>query len=192
MTLRCLGEFNWLSQRLTLRSCDGEEQSGVEFVPVRLGRVGVGTRLRGGGSIGSGSGKRSLEAHRARTLRSRRVFCRALVSGGSARVVGCRLSASRRRPGAICRSPSERRSRSCSPAVPGCERSRVSWIVHRRRSRGSCNAILRSDVAALSIEPRPRTGMLSVALNVPAGEARGQCAAARLCASSAFWEGAAD
>src|SRR6185312_15587281 len=36
-------------------------------------RVGVGIRLRGEGNIGCGSGRRSLEVHRARRLRSRRV-----------------------------------------------------------------------------------------------------------------------
>ena len=66
--------------------CRGETGRGV--VPLQLARVGVDIRLRGGGSIGSGSGKRSLEGHQARRLRSRRVCCRALVSGGSARVAG--------------------------------------------------------------------------------------------------------
>ena len=70
--------------------CRGETGRGV--VPLQPERVGVDIRLRGGGSIGSGSGRRSLEVHRARRLRSRRVCCRALVSGGSARVAGCRLS----------------------------------------------------------------------------------------------------
>src|SRR5438067_4728906 len=37
----------------------------------------------------------------------------------------------------------------------------------RAPSTKSCNATLRSDVAALNIEPRPPRGMLSVALNVP-------------------------
>ena len=145
--------------------CRGETGRGV--VPLRLERVGVDIRLRGGGSIGSGSGKRSLEVHRARRLRSRRVCCRALVSGGFARVAGCRLSILRRCRGVICRSPSGRRSRSCSRVVVGCERSRVGSVVRRRRSPESCNATLRSDVAALNIEPRPPRDTLSVALNVP-------------------------
>src|SRR5205085_10081359 len=88
--------------------CRGETGRGV--VPLQLERVGVGIRLRGGGSIGFGSGKRSLEVLQARRLRSRRVCCRALVSGGSARVAGCRLSILRRCRGVICRSPVGRRS----------------------------------------------------------------------------------
>ena len=145
--------------------CRGETGRGV--VPLQRERVGVDIRLRGGGSIGSGSGKRSLEVHQARRLRSRRVCCRALVSGGSARVAGCRLSPLCPCPGVICRSPSGRRSRSCSPVVLGCERSRVGSAVRRRRSPESCNAMPRSDVAALNIEPRPPRDTLSVALNVP-------------------------
>ncbi len=128
-------------------------------------RVGVDIRLRGAGSIGSGSGKRSLEGHQAKRLRSRRLCCRALVSGGSVRVAVCRLSPSRRCPGVICPSPSERRSRSCSPAVLGCERSRVGSVVRRRRSPASCSATLRSDAAELNIELRPLRGMRSVELN---------------------------
>ena len=145
--------------------CRGETGRGV--VPLQLERVGVDIRLRGGGSIGSGSGRRSLEVHQARRLRSRRVCCRALVSGGSARVAGCRLSPSCPCPGVICRSRSGRRLRSCSRVVVGCERSRVGSAVRRRRSPESCNAMPRSDVAALNIEPRPPRDTLSVALNVP-------------------------
>ncbi len=145
--------------------CRGETGRGV--VPLQLERVGVDIRPRGGGSIGSGSGKRSLEVHQARRLRSRRVCCRALVSGGSARVAGCRLSPSCPCPGVICRSPSGRRSRSCSRVVLGCERSRVGSAVRRRRSPESCSAMPRSDVAALNIELRPPRDTLSVALNVP-------------------------
>src|SRR5947209_15023521 len=39
--------------------CRGETGRGI--VPLQPGRVGVDTRLRGDGSIGSGSGRRSLE-----------------------------------------------------------------------------------------------------------------------------------
>jgi hypothetical protein len=49
----------------------------------------------------------------------------------------------------------------------GVRGSRVCSVVRRRRSPESCNAMPRSDVAALNIEPRPPRGMLSVALNVP-------------------------
>src|SRR3984885_12141750 len=56
--------------------CRGEAGRGV--VPLQPERVGVDIRLRGGGSIGSGSGKRSLEVHQARRPRSRRGGCRGL------------------------------------------------------------------------------------------------------------------
>jgi hypothetical protein len=49
----------------------------------------------------------------------------------------------------------------------GVRGSRVGSVVRRRRSPGSCNAMPRSDVAALNIEPRPPRDTLSVALNVP-------------------------
>ena len=111
----------------------------------------------------SGSGRRSLEGRRANGLPSRLVSCRALVSGGSARVAGCRLSRSRRCRGAICRSPSGRRSRSCSRVVVGCERSRVSSVAHHQRSPGSCSEMLRCGPVGLSIEPRPPKLMPTVA-----------------------------
>ncbi len=47
--------------------------------------------------------------------------------------------------------------------VVGCERSRVSWVVRRRRSPGSCNATQRSAPAGRSIGPRPPRRMLTVA-----------------------------
>jgi hypothetical protein len=99
----------------------------------------------------------------ARTLRCRRVCCRALVSGGFGRVAGCRLSPSRRCLGAICPLRSVRRSRCCSLVVVGCVRSRVGWVGRRRRSPGNCNATWRSAAAGLSIEPRPRRRMRTVA-----------------------------
>ena len=158
--------MGWI--QLVVATLDVEELRCLErilllFVLLRQGRVGVDIRLPVVGSIGSGSGRRSLEVRQAKRLRSRRVCCRALVSGGFVRVAGCRLSISRRCPGVICPSPSERRSRSCSLVVAGCERSRVGSVVRRRRSPGSCSATLRSDAAAWSIEPRPPRGMLSVA-----------------------------
>ena len=51
-------------------------------------------------------------------------------------------SPSRRCRGAICPSPSVRRSRSGSLVVVGCVRLRVSWVVPRRRSHGSCSETL--------------------------------------------------
>src|ERR1039458_2031033 len=124
------------------------------IVPLQLGGAVLDVRLRDGGNIGSGSGRRSLEVHQAKTLRWRRESCRALVSGGSARVAGCRLSPSRRCLGVICPSPSERRSQCCSPVVVGCERSPVSSVGRRRRSPGNCNATQRSAAAGLSTGPR--------------------------------------
>src|SRR4030088_424550 len=105
--------------------CPGEAP--LWIVPLQQGRGREDTHRLGGGNIGSGSGRRSLEGHQAWTPPRRRVSCRALVSGGSVRVAGCRLSASRRCLGVICPSPSGRRSRSCSLVVVGCGRSRASW-----------------------------------------------------------------
>ena len=89
--------------------------------------------------------------------------CRALASGGSARVAGCRLSPARRSLAVTCPSPSGRRSRSCSLVVLASGRSHVSSVVRRRRSRGSCNGTLRSAPAGLSIGPRPHRRMPTVA-----------------------------
>src|SRR5271165_819000 len=133
------------------------------IVLLRQGRVPGDVRLLDGGNIGSGSGRRSLGAHQAKTLRRRRGSCRALVSGGSARVAACRLSPSRRCLGAICPLLSGRRSQCCSLVVVGCERSRVSSVVHRRRSPGSCNAMPRSAPADPNIERRPPRRMRTVA-----------------------------
>ena len=140
-----------------------QEETVLLIVLLQLGSVRGDVRRLGVGSTGSGSGRRSLEGHQALTLPRRRVSCRALVSGGSARVAGCRLSPSRRFLGGICPSRSGRRSRSCSLAVMGCGRSRVSWVVRRRRSPGSCSGTLRSAEAELSIGPRPRRRMPTVA-----------------------------
>ncbi len=142
------------------------------------GTRGVGRPPAGRRSIGSGSGKRSLEGHQASTLPRRPVCCRALASGGSARVAGCRVSPSRRCLGVICLSPSGRRSRSCSPVVVGCGRSRVRWVVRPRRSPGSCNGTLRSARAGLSIGPRPRRRMPTV---VPDDRSRRSSLSTRSC-----------
>src|SRR3954452_17439112 len=103
------------------------------FVPWLPGGVARDVRRRGAGNTGSGSGRRSLEVRQVRTLRWRRGSCRTLVSGGFGRVAGCRLSLSRRCPGAICRSASGRRSRCWSLVAAGCGRSPVSWVGRRRR-----------------------------------------------------------
>ena len=124
----------------------------------RCGRR-VGRRWRGG-SIGSGSGRRSLAGCRARTPAveagvSPAVGVRWFREGGGMPSVsagpGCR--------GGTCRSPSVRRSRSCAPAGAGCARSRVSSAGRRRRSRGSCAATRRPAAAGSSTGPRRRSGM---------------------------------
>src|SRR6516165_7509140 len=141
--------------------CRGEAP--LLIVPLQLGRGLEDTHRLGVGNIGSGSGRRSLAGHRAWTPPRRRVCGRRLVSGGSARVAGCRLSASRRCLGGICPSPSGRRSRCCSLVVVGCGRSRAGWGGRRRRSPESCSGTQRSGPAGLSIGPRPRRRMPIVA-----------------------------
>ncbi len=73
-----------------------------------------------------------------------------LVSDGFGRVAACLLSLSPRCRGATCRSPSGRRSRCCVPRSSGCERSPARLVVHRRPSRGSCDATLRLAPAPLT------------------------------------------
>src|SRR3954467_4670760 len=145
--------------------CLGRTVRGI--VLRRQGRVAKGLRLLVVGNIGSGSGRRSLEGHRARTLRWKRVSWRALASGGFARVAAWRLSPSRRCPGVICPSASGRRSRCCWPAVLGCARSRVASVVRRRRSPGNCNAMLRCAPAVPSTGPRLPRRMLTGAREDP-------------------------
>ena len=119
--------------------------------------------------------RRSPGDRRALTLPPKRASCRALVSGGSARVAGCRLSPSRRCLGAICPSRSGRRSRSCLLVVVGCGRSRASWVVRRRRSPESCNG---TAPAGPSIGPQPRRRMPTVA---PDGRSRRSLRSTRSC-----------
>ena len=55
-------------------------------------------------------------------------------------------------------------------------------VVRRRRFPGSCNATLRSDAAELNIEPRPLSGMRSVALSVPSRQSsRSTRSCGRMC-----------
>ena len=64
----------------------------------------------------------------------------------------------------------------------GVRRSRVSSVVRRRRSPGSCNATRRSDAAELNIEPRPPTGMRSVAPGDPSRQSsRSTRSCGRMC-----------
>ncbi len=73
---------------------------------------------------------------------------------------------------------SGRRSQCCSLVVVGCERSRVSSVVHRRRSPGSCNAMPRSAPADPNIERRPPRRMRTVA---PADPSRRSSRSTRSC-----------
>ena len=52
------------------------EETRLWIVPLQQGRGPEDTHRLGVGNIGSGSGRRSLEVHQARRLRSRRVFAR--------------------------------------------------------------------------------------------------------------------
>jgi hypothetical protein len=116
------------------------------FVPLQQGRGPADVRLRGAGNIGFDSGRRSGAARPVSTLPRRRVFCRALGSGGFVRVAGCRLSPSRRCLGAICPLLSGRRSRSCSLVVVGAG---------DRTSAGSCSV---DDLRELQRNAATRTG----------------------------------
>jgi hypothetical protein len=156
-----LGGFNWSSQRL-----DGEELrwerfgDGDEQRIVQAGR-GCGRRVGGrlrGGRAGSGSGRRSLAACRARMRPPRRACRRRSASGGSGRVAGCHRSARGRRRGVTCRSVSGGRSRCCARAARECGRSRGGFGVRRRRSRASCVAMRRPAAAGSSTAPRRRSG----------------------------------
>jgi hypothetical protein len=60
-----------------------------------------------------------------------------------ASVAGWRRSCSTRSRANICALRSARRSRCCARRALGCRRSPGSWIVRRRRSRGSCGATRR-------------------------------------------------
>ena len=100
-------------------------------------------------ALGSGSGRRSPAAQRARPLAWRPVSRRRLVSDGSGRVAGCRRSPRPRCRDAFCRSRSGRRSRCCALAGAGSGESRASSAARRRRCPGSCGGT-----------PRPRSGGL--------------------------------
>src|SRR5436305_3509915 len=105
--LRCLGETRlWI-------------------VLLQRERAGGDIRRLGVESTWSGSGRRSREGHQPSTLPRKRVSCGVLVSGGLARVAGCRRSPWRRCLGAICPLRSGRRSPSCSLVVAGGGRSPV-------------------------------------------------------------------
>ena len=133
------GGFNWSSQRLDREVCAwGDDQAGrrQQRGGRRCGRRD-GRRWRGG-STGSGSGRRSRGALRARTLVLRPACRRRSGAGGSGNVAACRLRTSGRIRAVICRSSSVRRLRSAAPAGTGCGRSPGIWAARRRRSPGSC------------------------------------------------------
>ena len=121
------------------------------------------TRRAGAGSIACGSGRRSLEARRARPLVWRQGSRPRLASDGFERVAECRRSPRRRCRDAICRLPSGRRLRCCAPAGAGCGTSGVWSAARPRRSRGSFVVMPPRAAAGWSIGRRVRSGMPTVA-----------------------------
>ena len=149
------GGFNWSSQHLVMevvRDGCGDASAGDScdaWADVVAGPAGArrGDRQRFWQAIAA--------ACRARTRPPRLACRRRLAAGGSATVAGCRLCRWPRCRGAICRSLSGRRSRSCTRSVSGCARSLAGWAVRRRRSRGSCAATRRR--ASHAVEYRATT-----------------------------------
>ena len=153
------GGFKWSSQHLESEELRWE-QANVDGPIVRdvLRCVHLVVRRWGGASIGNGSGRRSPEGCRARTLVWWQVCRLRSEQGGSARVAACRRSVWPRCRAATCRSRSGKRSRSCTPGTTAFVRSLSGSVVLRRRSRGSCAATPQPVVAVWSIERRPRSG----------------------------------
>ena len=113
----------------------------------------------GAGSIGRGSGRKSLEGCRARSRRWQPACLPLLERAGFANVVACHLSVFVLCRGATYRSSSEKRLRFFMLAVAACARSPGSWAAHRRRSRENCGGTQQREVETSSIEPRPPNGM---------------------------------
>ena len=111
------------------------------------------------GSIGRGSGRKSLEGCRARSRRWQPVCLPLLARAGFANVVACHLSVFVLCRGATYRSSSEKRLRFFMLAVAACARSPGSWAAHRRRSRENCGGTQQHEVETSSIEPQPPNGM---------------------------------
>ncbi len=113
----CQGGFNWSSQHLNKEELRWEQENvdGLIVLDVLQCARLVGRRW-GGVSTGINSGRPSPVGCQARMLQGRPAFHRLSERGGSARVAGCHQSIWPRCRGAICRSPSERRSRSCTRA----------------------------------------------------------------------------
>ena len=160
------GGFNWSSQHLIERRCDGQEAA----------RVGAGRPAED--AVAGPAAGREVGASTAVLVGD----CARIVErgrgGGCGRVGGCWRPVvsrgwrdadglSRRRRGGTWRSPSARRSRSCAPRVPGSGRSRGGSAVRRRRSPGSCVATLRRAAAGSGPARRRRSGMPTGARGVP-------------------------
>ncbi len=111
------------------------------------------------GSIGRGSGRKSLEGCRARSRRWQPACLPLLGRAGFANVVACHLSVFVLCRGATYRSSSEKRLRFFMLAVAACARSPGSWAAHRRRSRENCGGTQQHEVEVSSIEPQPPNGM---------------------------------
>ena len=118
------GGFNRLSQHLDFEELRCESKSGVGWMRQAGCRCGppAGRRWRGGRS-GSGSGRRSGAACRARMPRWRPASRRRSAPGGSVRLVACGRSPRPPCRGVTCPLPSGRRSRSCGRVAAGCGRS---------------------------------------------------------------------
>ena len=154
------GGFKRSSQRLESEELQWEQGRFVGLIVRcgrRCGRLVV--RRSGGVSIGSGFGKGSLVGCRARMPVWRLVCRRRLVRVGSARMAGWShflLSLFR---GVICLLLSEKRSRFSTPATVGWGRSPAAWAVVRRRSHVSWGATPQPVAGALSVGPRPLSGI---------------------------------
>src|ERR1700691_3724626 len=156
------GGFNRSSQHLDLEVCGWDGREGgrrLRRAGRRCGRRGA--RRGPGGSIGSGSGGRAGGGCRVRT-RQWRLACRSRSGpGGSVRLAGWPRSPRPRCRGASCRSPSGRKSRSCTPGGAASARSRGVPPGHRQRSPGSCAGMRRPGAGRWSTGRRRRSGTLT-------------------------------
>jgi putative transposase len=162
----CQGGFNRSSQHLIREGlrCEQENVDGLIVLDVLQCTHLVGRRW-GGVDSGISSGRPLPVDCPARTLQGHPAFRRLSERGGSAKVAGCHPSIWPSYRGAICRSPSERRSRSCTRAW-GSVRSLEESVVLHQRSRESCVGTPQPVVAICSIEPPPPNGMLNGAPDV--------------------------
>ena len=121
----------------------------------------LGGRRRRVARIGSGSGRRSLVACRAKTPPWRAACRRRSGPGGSVRLAGCHRSRSLRCRADTCRSPNGRRSQSCTHRRSEYVRSLAGSVGRHRRSRGSCAATPPLARIDWSIGPRRPSGTRS-------------------------------